>query len=31
MALLGLLWEILSYNDFMVAKVLWKAVRTGSA
>lgn len=31
MALLGLLWEILSYNDFMVAKLLWKGVSTGSA
>ena len=31
MALLGLLWEILSYNDFMVAKILWKGIRTGSA
>ena len=31
MALLGLLWEILSYNDFMVAKVLWKGLSTGSS
>lgn len=25
------LWEIISYNDFMLPRLLWGAVSTGSA
>ncbi len=30
-ALLPLLWTIISYNDFMLPRLLWGAISSGSA